>query len=191
MLGKENVEMLTRATQDALVVQDLRNPRVIERIFQRLYLAALGGLTPQDLDLLKYRPDWDPSTPDVPRNLGLRDLILWMGVIDRWPELRVALQDADVFKAPERLIELCVRYKWWDEGNPPPDLPAPLNRRDFTGARSAVVERLPRREDAPELVQIFHLLTTDTDLALAGPGPGWGLSERLLCYDRALVRAGL
>ena len=172
MLGPANVQVITHATRDALIVQDLRNPRIIERIFQRLYLSARGGVTAKELDLTEYRPDGDT---------GLRDFILWLGVIERWPEIRVAFQDADESSVGQRLAEINYRYRWWSDEQVSISVP-----NEVRWASTAVVERLPRREDAPELVQVCRLLLQENYNPVLNQ-----MAFRLGRYDRALVRIGL
>ena len=53
-------------------------------------------------------------------------------------------------------------------------------------ARTAVVQRLPRREDAPELVQVCRLLIQNFS-----PPALDDIAFRLDLYDAALVRIGL
>ncbi|MCB9795626.1 MAG: hypothetical protein H6741_23255 [Alphaproteobacteria bacterium] len=134
----------------ALSLTDLRNPRVIDRIFTKLQVLAT-----EESGLGALRRD------------EVRLLLTWLGICERWPEVRAALQDADQFFV-ERYREVAGRYRRRaGEAHVP--------------SKVAAVERLPRPDDAPELCQLFSSVRINDEEA----------GRILEQIDAALVRLGL
>lgn len=139
---------LSDAAARALCVPDLSSPRVLTRIFDRLYLLAL--------------------TAEVKGRLPLQSeddyvlLLLWLGLVERWPDVRFALQDGGPDDFADRLARLILAHKNAD--------PKPIG--------IAALDRLPRPSAALELSQVMRLIRPDR-------------AALLLQIDQALVAAGL
>jgi hypothetical protein len=140
---------LEQVTPTALWPIDLRNPRIIRRIFDRLHLLARSDVPPAELHLQERD--------------GMRLLLLWLGLIERWPDLRRTLQHAEDFAAMfNKIHELYVHDR-------PAELPESI--------RAAI----PARDKFPDLIAIMKDLEGDRHQA------GKAFSR----FDKALIRAGL
>lgn len=122
-------ERLHQEAGAALVVRELRNPRILTRLVSKLLILAqselaapqrqLGGLSAEDL----------------------RWLVLWTAMAERWPGVRAVFQGAGRSWAFV-LDDVRQRYVGTKLGRAEP-------------GRVADIERLPQPGEAPELVQIF------------------------------------
>jgi hypothetical protein len=147
LLG-EQVRDLERAATDVLWPIDLRNPRIIRRIFDRLYLLGCAGAGPGPLG--------------VQDDAGIRLLLLWLSLIERWPDLRRTLQHAADFAL--MFDGICELY--------------------VNGAgelAESIVKAIPDRERFPDLIAIMRDLYDDRVRAAR-------LFQR---FDQVLIRAGL
>ena len=189
-----SIDDLADAFSDALAVRDLRNPRIIDRIFQRLYLIAISGLTADDIGI-KARED-------------LRNFIMWLGIIERWPDIRAAFQNADIDQDEawgslrgRRLAEICLHYFPLSE-----EQLEHINKSQYGylwqlyKTPSAIIDRLPSREESPELRQMIGLLASPlvSDIEYLAqssgdmPSSNWQeLAFQLEVFDDALVSVGL
>lgn len=183
-----SIDKLAEAFADALAVRDLRNPRIIDRIFQRLFLIAISGLSAEDIG--------------IQLEADLTRFIMWLGIIERWPDVRAAFQNADDDRDDmwgslkgRRLAEIRLHY-------------FPLNEyqlsllqvtdplQHLNNRTSAIVNRLPAPEESPELKQMILLLTSDMpdDLDSLSPSQStsWSdLADELGRFDKALIEIGL
>lgn len=152
----EGARRIPETVGGALPVRDLRNPRVVIRIAAKLEILAQTELE----KAAKGRPRLGQLGAE-----DLRLLLVWLGIAERWPEVRAVFQDAgDQFEAV--YTEVRNRFK--------PD----VNAR----AGSAAVQRLPTYDEAPELGQIF---------SSAFVGNPKEVCVRLRKLDDALIGAGL
>jgi hypothetical protein len=118
----DKVEALEQIAPTTLWPIDLRNPRIICRIFDRLHLLARSAVPPEDLHLQEKG--------------SMRLLLLWLGLIERWPDLRRTLQHAEDFAAMfNKIQDLYVHDK-------PAELPESI--------RAAI----PARDKFPDLIAI-------------------------------------
>jgi hypothetical protein len=147
LLG-EQVKDLERAATDVLWPIDLRNPRIIRRIFDRLHLLGCAGSGPGALA--------------VQDDTGIGLLLLWLSLIERWPDLRRTLQHAaDFAQMFDGICELYVN----GEGE----------------LAESIVKAIPSRERFPDLIAIMRDLYDDRVQAAR-------LFHR---FDQVLIRAGL
>lgn len=84
VLGEDGLAALPQLAGEALSVPDLRNPRVIERIFRKL-------------EILGHAAAEVKLTRKQPRDVAL--WLMWLAIAERWPDVRAAMQDADSFFA--------------------------------------------------------------------------------------------
>jgi hypothetical protein len=151
-------EAVRRAAPRAWCVPELRNPRTVRRVFDRLALLAQDAAG-------------RAVTLDGPGDAQL--VLAWLGLIERWPDVRAALQDAGEDFAT-RFVEL---HRHVLEGQP-------------AGGAEAVVARLPCGRRAPDLAAVLRSLE-----AAAVPGsslsPERQIGPRLYELDQQLVAAGL
>lgn len=148
LLGKEGPAALCRAARHAFFVPDLSSPRVMRRVFDRLYLLALGAETG---DRLALRSDDDFVM-----------LLLWLGVVERWPDVRSAIQDGGPHRFSERLTQLTNTHR----------------TLDTKPSGIAALDRLPKPGAAPDLHEVLKRIKSDQVVVLRE-------------IDQALVRAGL
>jgi hypothetical protein len=148
LLGKEGPAALCRAARHAFFVPDLSSPRVLRRVFDRLYLLALGAETG---DRLSLRSDDDFVM-----------LLLWLGVVERWPDVRSAIQDGGPHRFTERLTQLTNTHR----------------TLDTKPSGIAALDRLPQPTAAPDLHEVLKRIKSDQVVVLRE-------------IDQALVRAGL
>lgn len=167
LLGDQAVDrLLKEAATLSLSTPDLANPRIVRRIFDRLYLLAVSRAAARE------------------RSLGLTtaeecgQLLVWLAIAERYPAIRGAAQAAlssdrgDTFV--ERLRFLHRHYLPDSDARATRELP-----RSF--ADLVASHRLPDPTSAPELCAVFAVL---------GKGAGsW--AESIFEIDQALVRAGL
>lgn len=153
---QDKIQILEAAGR-AFMVGDLRNPRILRRIFDRLYLLACSkaistsfSFTRPDLDL----PGW----------------LLWLAIIERWPEVRLALQDAGEGGFDERWRLIASRYHAGSPGR----------------SQVAVIERLQVRDESPELCQVVYHFAKEICA-----GSIENLRKLILKFDGMLVEAGL
>lgn len=167
LLGdKVTDHLLEEAAALALGTPDFANPRIVRRIFDRLYLLAVSRAA------AKARPI---SLKDA-KECG--QLLVWLAIAERYPAIRAAAQASlrdrsDTFS--ERLIFLHRTYV--------PDSnaqPAGEKRQSF--AELLASYRLPAPAASPELAAIFAVL---------GPKDAGGWADVLREIDDALVEAGL
>ena len=125
---------------------------------------------------------------------------MWLGIIERWPDVRAALQNADYgddFQwgslRGRRLAEIRLHF-FWRESDETNSLPDELRQLIFR--KSAIIDRLPKPEESPELKQMILLLTEYMpeygDTLYPEISTSWaGLATRIEIFDNALVEAGL
>jgi hypothetical protein len=148
LLG-DKVKLLEQIAPTVLWPIDLRNPRIIRRIFDRLHLLACSDVPPADLHLSDEE--------------SIRLLLLWLGLIERWPDLRRTLQHAEDFTAMfNKIQEMYVEDK-------PAELPESI--------RAAI----PARGKFPDLIAIMKDLENNRHHA------GRAFNR----FDKALIQAGL
>lgn len=147
LLG-EQVQDLERAATDVLWPIDLRNPRIIRRIFDRLHLLGCAGAGPGPLA--------------VQDDTGIHRLLLWLSLIERWPDLRRTLQHAADFALMfDGICELYVNGE--------------------CELAESIVKAIPSRERFPDLIAIMRDLYDDRVRAAR-------LFQR---FDQVLIKAGL
>ena len=151
MLTKDRLAELEEVAPEILRVPGLRNPRIVSRIFERLCLLARSGTSSGDLGLESKR--------------DLKTLLLWLVLIERWPQVREALQDAGD-KFAEMFYEIRNRFA----PNPGPSARGVI----------AAVERLPSSDESPELQEILGGLSERAEIG-----------DDLYRFDKAMVNAGL
>ncbi|MCA9520267.1 MAG: hypothetical protein KC609_04820 [Myxococcales bacterium] len=156
LLG-DRVDQLETFAARALAGPDLRNPRVVKRIFDRLYLLSSAVSEPLPIN------DDDETY----------SLLLWLGIIERWPELRAVLQDAGEAHDFERRFEKIHRKYLLN-----------LERSD---AEDAILDRLPSPQQSPELRMVFSKLCADPDACDLIHAKG----SFFFRLDRLLIAAGL
>lgn len=161
--------LLEEAAALALATPDLANPRIVRRIFDRLYLLAVSRATAE--------PKQRPLSVTSARECG--QLLVWLAVAERYPAIRAAAQAApskdtgDTFT--ERLVFLHRAYIPDSDAVQARDLP-----RSFADLLAS--HRLPDPVAAPEMAAIFAVL---------GPRDSGRWADLLREIDRALVAAGL
>lgn len=159
--------LLKEAAGLALGTPDFANPRVVRRIFDRLYLLAVSRAS------AKLRPLSLTSVKDCGQ------LLVWLAIAERYPAIRAAAQAAlsrdtgDTFT--ERLVFLHRAYIPDPDAQQVRELP-----RSFTDLLAS--HRLPAPAAAPELAAIFGVL---------GPKDAGRWADLLREIDDALVEAGL
>lgn len=176
LLGGQARAELERAAVKALVTQDLANPRIVRRIFDRLYLLAVSRAA------AKARP------LGISGEAEYRQLLSWIGITERFPTIRAAVQvsvgDPRQFTARFTAIHKAYTFDLADasmsgittRGGSDPDEAIDATVYD----RLLAQYRLPSRSAFPELGEIFQHLQFK------------GLwTERIYEIDAALVAAGL
>lgn len=188
-------DIVARAMSDALEVQELRSPRLITRMIERIHVLAnrSAGRSGETI-----APLW-MTTPTQ-----LKLFVLWLAIGERWPAVRAAMQaighGADW---GDRLREIFMRYWSADEA---PDRQTERTRRVGSGL-PAVVRQLPTPSAAPGLRQclllawrLFNREAPPSGLTgTAHPIPG-AFDASMRCenlaacwseYDDILIGAGL
>jgi hypothetical protein len=134
--------LIADAIGDALRVQDLRNPRLLSRIVERLHVLAC-----HDTELVGDQtqvPLW-MSTPGQ-----LKLFVLWIAIGERWPLIRTVMQGVGERKhRGDRLRQVFARY--W----PPDETPERHNQesRRIAASLPPEVEQLPIPSAVPGLRQ--------------------------------------
>jgi len=155
LFGKHPRNMLSYADK-ALFVPDLRNPRIVGRMFDRMRWCAT--LHP-------------PSDPIAEKGTACRLFLLWLGMMERWPSIREVLQDA----GPEirrRFDELTEYYAADSPAKPraavidrlPDASQAPELREIFTSLCSGDDLDAQTRENIPQLFLEFDRVFRDAGL---------------------------
>lgn len=140
-------DLIADAITDALRVQDLRSPRLLERMVERIHVLAC-----RDVALEAGEVHEAPLWMSTPKQLKL--FVLWVAIGERWPLVRAAMQAAgDREHWGDRLREIFVRY--W----PAEDAPERHNEvsRKIAEALPTEVEGLPAPGSAPGLRQCLLL----------------------------------
>lgn len=159
--------LLKEAAGLALGTPDFANPRIVRRIFDRLYLLAVSR------SAAKQRPLSLTSAKECGQ------LLVWLAIAERYPAIRAAAQAAlskdtgDTFT--ERLVFLHRTYVPDSDSQQARELP-----RSFADLLAS--HRLPAPTSAPELAAIFAVL---------GPKDAGRWADILREIDEALVDAGL
>jgi hypothetical protein len=168
LLGDKAVDQFLKdAAGLALSTPDFANPRIVRRIFDRLYLLAVSRVTAKERPL------------SISTHQECGQLLVWLAVAERYPAIRAAAQAAlskdkgDTFS--ERLVYLHRTYI------PDSDMQLAKNvGRSFADLLASY--RLPAPAAAPELAAIFAVL---------GPKDAGKWPDVLREIDTALVEAGL
>ncbi|MFO0588011.1 MAG: P-loop NTPase fold protein [Polyangiaceae bacterium] len=87
LFGGQARKRFEEAGRKVFSVAELSNPRIVRRIFDRLYLLAVARSTAKDRPL-SYTNEWE-----------FRTVLMWIGVIEKFPQVRAALQAQDNFPA--------------------------------------------------------------------------------------------
>ena len=160
------VAQVTDAFGEIFYLPELRNPRLIHRVCERLRLLA-GANAAED------RPDPRLRGPD-----RLASIVTWCAIADRWPELRQLLQDTppQMWESNVRLI--CFAYGFNDVfGDDRPRLEIEAEILQF----SNVPDRLPGKRQQPDLGEfLMHKVLAEADFLTT-----------LADTDAAMVRFGL
>lgn len=152
------------AFADVFCLPELRNPRLIHRVCERLKLLALSN-----------RNDPDPRVAGPGR---LTAVVTWCAIADRWPEVRQILQDSPSEIWADNLRIVCFTYGFTDiygEARPRTEIEENLLRY------SNVPDRLPGRMRQPDLGEFLF------GQVLADPGFVTLLAEA----DAAMITFGL
>jgi hypothetical protein len=160
LLGDNGAARLEKAALVAFNAPDLSNPRIVRRIFDRLYLLALSR-SAQAARLGKKAQSMGLDDDEC------RHLLVWLGITERFPAIRAALQDGVRDGFEKRVQELHLSY---------------LDGADAPASLIIAVHRLPQPLSSPELSAVFRSLAREKkDLRAA----------IVLSIDEALVLAGL
>lgn len=131
---------------------DLRNPRLIRRLFTRLFLLAS-----KRIDLGELDAD------------SLRRVVTWLGLVERWPQVRAVLQESGPTEFESglgRLQHVCAGYV----AKPDPELRGGLGRLrkevDSTDFRE-LMERLFAGRSEDHVVVAGEIAKLDETLASA------------------------
>jgi hypothetical protein len=151
---------------------ELRNPRVIRRIVDRIYLFSCSE---EAVVLASTRAD----TPLV------QAIVAWCSLIERWPAVRSQLQAvAARYSWPELLKNLFEYYKFKREGKDASGILTP----DF-------VSRIPTVERHPDLSAFLHFLLNFSRYEMEEGRDPARYDERLVDLlsdvDKAMTAAGL
>jgi hypothetical protein len=151
-LGREAQKHLLAAAPLALGNAALGNPRSVRRIMDRLYLL---GCTAERQGQLSLEGEE-----------GARLLLAWLGLVERWPAVRHALQDGGRDDFARRLEQIMLRHR-----NPEGNV-APLG--------VAAIDLLPGPDQAQELRDVLRVFGDEKKAGAV-----------LVGIDEALVGAGL
>lgn len=155
----DNTEKLPEAALEAFEAPDLANPRVIRRIFDRLYL------------LSAIRIGSEQSSLFLDDKKGPRAALAWMGIVERWPQVRRAIQSVN----PDEMVEVLENYLRGASGKIQSDKEKEAYE---TYTSFAALHGLQDAKSDPSLTATLKvILNSDPDLA-----------TRL---DLALIEAGL
>jgi hypothetical protein len=188
IFGQRALSDLKSAAVRALNVPDLSNPRVVRRIFDRLYLLAVSRASQGN------GPDGKPKG----RLLALQGeneygvLLVWLGICERFPAIRAAVQGGadkdrgDSFVTRLKVIQQAYTFDAslvtgtpLTSGTPPSEDEQP-ERSPFEAVLT--IYRLPAPGAAPDLARLFSLLA---------PKNLGGWFDVVKEMDDALVAAGL
>ena len=104
--------------------------------------------------------------------------MLWLAIIERWPELRAALQDAGS-GFPDRFYEYHVIHKKYKDD--------PRDAAEFHRSKYATLAELPGRDQSPQLSTVMDtIIELDSD-----PDKIKARGQELMRIDLLLVEAGL
>jgi hypothetical protein len=180
LLSLQNTDaaaLFQQAAVLALKTPDLANPRVVRRIFDRLYLLAVSRAAAK-------------MHPLSLANAGeCAQLLLWLGIAERFPAIRAAVQAAAGLDSFEQRLTRIQRAYTADAAGA---LPAAASAAAAAAATSApgvkhpldtvlAEYRLPPLSAAPDLGTVFTTLQTKDG--------NW--AGRIRDLDDALVLAGL
>lgn len=163
---------VTAELSRAMWLPDLRNPRMIHRVCERVRLLALAN---------GLRPVLGMETDD--RVCGvhtLRAVVFWIIITERWAQLRQILQD--LHPSPDAWLDCinAIRYEYGFVNSFYPDL-ARDRREEMIGEYANVLARLPRRDRHRDLGEFLGVLD-------AG---GRELVGQLMAVDAAMNELGL
>lgn len=162
-LGKGASDALIQQAARALPVSELRNPRVLRRLMDRLYLWALAG----------DKPAMAPSAED------LRVWLTWLGLIERWPEVRHAVQEEGAEGFTKRFVRVWQRY------HAVPQLAGSAQQiAAIMDTFPASIRRLPDSSREPALAELLKQVGADQQAAERQAEVFRGL-------DQLLVKVGL
>ncbi|MEZ4296025.1 MAG: P-loop NTPase fold protein [Polyangiaceae bacterium] len=155
------------ASIHAFNTPDLANPRIIRRVFDRLYLLAVSRSADKLRPLTLREPEY-------------RQLLLWLAITERFPAIRAAAQASTGTPGDDIVQRLTALQQAYEAGKAAGAAAATtaLTRGPLDDLLAA--HRLPSPTEAPELVAIFAVLAGVKDWT----GP---IKE----VDEALVAAGL
>lgn len=157
-------EQVATAFADVFSLPELRNPRLIHRVCERLRLLASSNIGDRDARLMG------------PERLVA--VVTWCAIADRWPEVRQILQDSPLPMWSDNLRIVCFTYGFNDVfGDARPRAVIEEELRRF----SNVPDRLPGRQRQPDLGEFLH------GQVLGAPGFVASLAE----VDAAMVTFGL
>jgi len=176
LLGGQARADLEKAALRAFAMQDLANPRIVRRIFDRLYLLAVSR------SAAKARSLGVNGEPEH------RQLLVWIGITERFPAIRAAFQavrDRADFDKRLTLIHAAYTLGLADASKSGTITQTPASQGDEAMDstpydRILALYRLPSRDAAPELGELFQ------HIAMKGR---W--MDRIYEIDTALVAAGL
>jgi hypothetical protein len=163
------------AFERTFFVPELRNPRLIHRVFQRLRLAAAANVSEPHPQLL------DPAVLD--------DLVAWCAISERWPQFRGVLQGLDNDLWRMNLVAICGFYDIWASEEDGKKSWAMIDLDERPGvlkdARN-ILSRLPGPSRQPDLGSfVFERVIPGEDAA------GDGFDVTLRAIDDLLVEFGL
>jgi hypothetical protein len=157
-------EQTAQIFSEVFSLPELKNPRLIHRVCERIRLLALANLEARDR-----------------RAIGaarLRALVTWCAIADRWPDLRQLLQDTRPDMWTDNMKIVCFTYGFTDVfGNSL----TTAEIEDELKKRSNIPDRLPGRLRQPDLGEFLHGLVLDRP----------GLVDELVEVDDAMIRFGL
>jgi hypothetical protein len=168
--------LFQQAAVIALSTPDLANPRVVRRIFDRLYLLAVSRAA------AKMRP------LSVANAKECAQLLLWLGIAERFPAIRGAVQAAAGKDGFVQRLTVIHRAYTFDQSSASVTSIAPSSdsasgspglKNPFDAVLA--LYRLPTPNAAPDLAAVFAALQTKDGT--------W--TDRIRDLDDALVLAGL
>ena len=176
LLSQNASALLQEAAVTALSTPDLANPRVVRRIFDRLYLLAVSRAS------AKMRPLFLSNA----REHG--QLLLWLGITERFPAIRAAVQAAAGKESFTQRLTVIHRAYTFDQSvaSATSLTPSSDGESQTPGLKSPfeavlALYRLPTPSSAPDLGSVFAYLHSKDG--------NW--ADRIREIDDALVLAGL
>ncbi len=157
-------EEMAQTFREVFSLPELKNPRLIHRVCERIRLLALANLQERDQ-----------------RAIGadrLYALVTWCAIADRWPDLRQVLQDTRPENWTDNLKIVCFTYGFTDvfgNGHTIAEIEDALKKR------SNIPDRLAGRLRWPDLGEFLN------GLVLARPG----LVDELVEIDAAMIQFAL